>query len=128
MSQHLDSSIGTFSTYHFNVENMKNTGMELIDDVLNNLKNNHFKMICHIAVHEIGHMFGTDHCIYFACNMNGCMSLLELVQQPLYLCPIDLHKLMFSLDLDIVKRHELLKIFYKDNDFNKELEWSNSFV
>ena len=29
---------------------------------------------CHIMTHEICHMFGLRHCIYFECLMNGIMS------------------------------------------------------
>ena len=29
---------------------------------------------CEIVVHEIGHMFGMHHCVYYECNMNGINS------------------------------------------------------
>lgn len=32
---------------------------------------------CSVMVHEIGHMFGINHCIYYDCNMNGSNSYEE---------------------------------------------------
>ena len=30
-----------------------------------------------VMVHEIGHMFGVEHCIYYSCIMNGANNLVE---------------------------------------------------
>lgn len=49
--------------------------------------------ICRTASHELGHCFGFEHCIYFACIMQGSASLAEDARQPPYLCPVDLAKL-----------------------------------
>jgi archaemetzincin len=32
---------------------------------------------CGVMVHEIGHMFGLEHCTYFECTMNGSNSYEE---------------------------------------------------
>jgi len=32
---------------------------------------------CHVIVHEIGHMFGIWHCVYYECTMNGFNSATE---------------------------------------------------
>jgi archaemetzincin len=48
-----------------------------------------------VFIHEIIHLFGFEHCIYYLCMMNGGESLEEIDGQPLYLCPICLRK-MFS--------------------------------
>lgn len=50
--------------------------------------------VCRTASHELGHCFGIDHCVYYACVMQGSASLAEDARQPLHLCPIDLAKLL----------------------------------
>ena len=50
--------------------------------------------VCRTAAHELGHCFGMDHCVYYACSMQGTASLVEDARQPPYLCPVDLAKLM----------------------------------
>jgi archaemetzincin len=49
------------------------------------------------AVHELGHCFGMDHCVYFACIMQGTASLGEDERQPPFLCPVDLSKLCLAM-------------------------------
>ena len=49
--------------------------------------------VCRTASHELGHCFGMDHCVYYACVMQSTASLAEDVRQPPYLCPVDLAKL-----------------------------------
>ena len=41
-----------------------------------------------VMTHEIGHMFGIKHCVYYLCNMNGSMSAEEGRNKPGHLCPI----------------------------------------
>jgi len=50
--------------------------------------------VCRTASHELGHCFGIDHCVYYACAMQGSSSLAEDGRQPPYLCPVDLAKLL----------------------------------
>lgn len=50
--------------------------------------------ICRTASHELGHCFGIDHCVYYACSMQGTTSLAEDMRQPPYLCPVDLGKVI----------------------------------
>lgn len=45
------------------------------------------------ASHELGHCFGMDHCVYYACLMQGTASVLEDYRQPPYLCPVCATKL-----------------------------------
>lgn len=50
--------------------------------------------VCKTASHELGHCFGMDHCVYYACVMQGTSCLAEDSKQPPYLCPVDLAKLL----------------------------------
>ncbi|KAG5644538.1 hypothetical protein DXG03_008192 [Asterophora parasitica] len=52
--------------------------------------------LCRTASHELGHCFGMDHCVYYACSMQGSASLVEDARQPPYLCPVDLAKLLYA--------------------------------
>jgi len=49
--------------------------------------------VCKTGSHELGHCFGLDHCIYYACLMQGTTGLSEDAGQPPYLCPVDSAKL-----------------------------------
>lgn len=53
--------------------------------------------ICRTASHELGHCFGFEHCVYYACLMQGSASLAEDARQPPYLCPVDLAKLKHAI-------------------------------
>jgi len=55
-------------------------------------------------VHEIGHMFGIEHCIYFDCCMNGANHIAESDAQPIHLCPVYVHKLEYVIGFDIEKK------------------------
>ncbi|KAK5119854.1 hypothetical protein LTR85_007180 [Meristemomyces frigidus] len=50
--------------------------------------------VCKTASHELGHCFGLDHCVYYACIMQGTAGLSEDARQPPYLCPVDMAKLL----------------------------------
>lgn len=50
--------------------------------------------VCRTASHELGHCFGIDHCVYYACSMQGSASLAEDARQPPYLCPVDMAKVL----------------------------------
>lgn len=50
--------------------------------------------VCKTASHELGHCFGIDHCMYYACIMQGTANLAEDARQPPYLCPVDLKKVL----------------------------------
>ena len=53
--------------------------------------------ICRTASHELGHCLGIDHCVYFACAMQGTASMAEDRRQPPYLCPVDLLKVKMAI-------------------------------
>lgn len=81
--------------------------------------------ICRTASHELGHCFGFEHCVYYACIMQGSTSLAEDARQPPYLCPIDLAKLKYAVisaagagDAKKEKKKEK-----KDKEEHDEEEW-----
>lgn len=47
--------------------------------------------------HEIGHLFGLQHCVFYQCVMNGSDSLAESDRHPLHVCPVCLRKLHYAL-------------------------------
>ena len=61
--------VGTFSFRRYDPE------FDGIDDP--DREKNLLMRSCHIMTHEIGHMFGLRHCIYYECLMNGLMSANE---------------------------------------------------
>ena len=114
-----------------------------------------FKRCIKVLVHEIGHLFGLKHCVYFECIMNGSNNLDESDEKPVYLCPICLHKLYFcrlirfyddnndmandSSDsaqskngfekpLDLVKRYRNLQNIYEKYQLLDEAKWFESRV
>lgn len=72
--------------------------------------------ICRTASHELGHCFGFEHCIYYACIMQGSASLAEDARQPPYLCPVDLAKLKQAVSLKKEKKK-------KDKEEHDGEEW-----
>ncbi|KAF2233784.1 hypothetical protein EV356DRAFT_559827 [Viridothelium virens] len=67
--------------------------------------------VCRTASHELGHCFGMDHCVYYACNMQGTASLIEDGRQPPYLCPVDSAKLLYATGRAIKEHYEALLAF-----------------
>lgn len=49
--------------------------------------------VARTAAHELGHCLGMDHCVYYACMMQGTASVAEDCRQPPYLCPVCATKL-----------------------------------
>ncbi|KAL5005019.1 hypothetical protein ScPMuIL_018475 [Solemya velum] len=78
---------------------------------------------CKLLVHELCHLLGMAHCIYFECCMNGSGHLSEDFRQPMFLCPVDLHKLQTLVDCDIFKRYEELLEFFVKHGMSKEAQW-----
>ena len=67
-----------------------------------------------LGAHELGHMFGLEHCVFYACTMNGTNSLAELDRQPAHLCPVCHEKLRRALGFDPVKRYQKLAKVYRE--------------
>lgn len=82
-----------------------------------------FQRSCKLLVHEIGHLLGIGHCIFFECCMNGSGHLEEDFRQPMHLCPVDLHKLQTLVGFNVLTRYENLLKFYQHHGMNEEAEW-----
>ncbi|KAL6716144.1 hypothetical protein ACLMJK_005710 [Lecanora helva] len=67
--------------------------------------------VCQTASHELGHCFGMDHCVYYACVMQSTSSLAEDVRQPPYLCPVDHAKVARATGTNERARYEALLSF-----------------
>lgn len=78
---------------------------------------------CRLIVHEISHLFGLDHCIWFSCIMNGSGHLEEDFKQPMFLCPVDLRKLQALFGFDVVSRYTQLAEFFRKNKMEEEDSW-----
>ncbi len=76
-----------------------------------------------IMSHEIGHMFGLEHCTYYACVMNGASDLIETDRHPLHLCPVCLRKLHHAVGFDPVARYLELQSFYAEVALAEEARW-----
>ncbi|RYP75035.1 hypothetical protein DL771_002683 [Monosporascus sp. 5C6A] len=60
-----------------------------------------FSRLARTASHELGHCLGMDHCVYYACNMQGTAGMVEDVRQPPYLCPNCLSKLSYAVACEL---------------------------
>lgn len=60
------------------------------------------------CTHELSHMFGLKHCIYYLCLMNGSNSLEESSSKPNYLCPVCLKKLYYCIGFNLKTRYDML--------------------
>jgi len=78
---------------------------------------------CKVLAHEIGHMFGINHCVWYRCLMNGSNHLAEADTRPLHLCPVDLRKLHWSIGFDVVERYRCLQMFAEQAGFEDEARW-----
>ena len=78
---------------------------------------------CKVLAHEIGHMFGLPHCIYYSCVMNGSNHMDEADSCPQHVCPVCLRKLHRCLGFDAVKRYEQLRRFYHRHGWTSDETW-----
>lgn len=81
------------------------------------------KRACLLMCHEICHMFGLQHCIYFHCLMNGSNHFEENDKKPLRLCPVCLRKLHSSCRFKINPRYAKLAEFCHLAGMKSECEW-----
>jgi len=76
-----------------------------------------------VMTHEMGHMFGIKHCVFYECNMNGVNHKAEMDAAPMNLCPVCLRKLYEACKFDPVKRYRELGVFYGKQGFGEEKEF-----
>jgi len=81
---------GVFSFARYDENFYADTGKETDPDLL-------FYRSCKVMLHEIGHMFGIRHCIYFDCYMNGSNNLEENDKRTFNACPCCIRKLQHNI-------------------------------
>ena len=75
-------------------------------------------------VHEIGHMFGLEHCTHYECTMNGSNGSFEYIKHPnRTLCPICIAKLKINTKFDCRLRYEKLIEASNELGFDKEVQF-----
>ena len=79
---------------------------------------------CRTLAHEICHMFGMQHCIFFACVVNGSNNLDENDSRPLHVCPVCLRKLHSSVSFDPVERDRNLLQVYQRLGLTHDAAWA----
>ncbi|ROL51673.1 Archaemetzincin-2 [Anabarilius grahami] len=69
---------------------------------------------CKTLTHEIGHIFGMEHCQWLNCVMQGSNHLQESDRRTLVLCPICLRKLQSAIGFKIADRYKALVHWIED--------------
>ena len=83
--------------------------------------------VCRTASHELGHCFGIEHCMYYACAMQSTASMSEDAAQPPYLCPVDLAKVLHATSDNAIRRYNALLAFC-EKPVNQESPFFLSFA
>ena len=75
-------------------------------------------------VHEISHMFGLSHCVFFECVVAGSNHQAEADRRPLHPCPVCARKLHFATDFDPAAREAALAATLRKLGIDDEAAWS----
>ncbi|XP_034563307.1 archaemetzincin-2 [Notolabrus celidotus] len=70
---------------------------------------------CKTMTHEIGHMFGIQHCQWLNCVMQGSNHLEESDRRPLDFCPVCLRKIQVAIGFKIAERYQALLQWMEEN-------------
>ncbi|UKB84670.1 archaemetzincin [Chryseobacterium sp. MEBOG06] len=108
-----DDGVGVTSMYRFANGNLTASNF-----------NRSFLRLIKISSHEIGHMFGINHCLNANCVMNGTNSLTETDYHLARACSLCQRKLNSSLHFDNQKRLLELKKFFERQHLNTELSFA----
>jgi len=81
------------------------------------------KRAAKLIIHEIGHLYGMEHCIHHSCNMNGTANLMEDFAAPSHWCGVCLRKLHYRLGFDVIKRYQKLQRIYESAGITEEADW-----
>ena len=81
-----------------------------------------------VMAHEIGHMFGMEHCVHYECVMNGSNHLEETDRRPAHLCPVCLRKLRHAIGFDPVERYRALSVFFARAGLGPEADWTRARI
>jgi archaemetzincin len=81
-----------------------------------------------VAAHEIGHMFGLEHCVFYKCVMNGSNSIEELDSEPAHLCPVCMQKLAWNLGFNVADRYARLEQLYRKFNLPEEVAFVHARV
>ena len=76
-----------------------------------------------LLVHELGHLYGLDHCIHYKCLMMGTGHLVEDFQAPMHLCGVCLRKLQWRLGFSVEGRYHDIATSLKEMGLAKEVRW-----
>ncbi len=79
-----------------------------------------------VMAHEIGHMFGMEHCTYYECVMNGSNHLVETDRRPMNLCPVCLRKLFHAVGFAPGRRYRELARFFARHGLETEAAWTTA--
>lgn len=73
-----------------------------------------------VVSHEVGHMFGLEHCVERRCLLNGCNHVAEMDATPMHLCPACLRKIVHATAVDVDARYRALEAFYRREGLDDE--------
>ena len=79
-----------------------------------------------VMAHEIGHMFGMEHCTFYECVMNGSNHLAETDRRPMNLCPVCLRKLFHAVGFAPGRRYRELARFFAGHGLETEAAWAKA--
>jgi archaemetzincin len=73
--------------------------------------------------HEAGHILSINHCVTYACVMQGANSLPEDDSHPMHVCPIDLQKVLWNGGQERRQRYRKLEELYLEWKLPAEAAW-----
>ena len=113
----IPTPITTAANNNANVNTFKTKKSDIL------LKIELFRRAAKLFIHEIGHIYGLEHCVHHHCNMNGTAHLIEDFAAPSYWCGICLRKLQYRLGFDVCNRYRDILSVYNRVGMVKESKW-----